>query len=148
LRPAKGWPRFPTRFKDVLVAKTGLGTKRLCPHCGAKFYDLSKDPIVCPKCGSVVEIVIPNPRGGRSEARAAPSVAEPEVAAAPDAELVSLEEADAETAGAKAPVAADDDEDEELADDGADDTFLEEGEDEDEDVSDIIGGDIEDEEET
>ena len=36
------------------MAKPGLGTKRLCPHCGAKFYDLDKDPIVCPKCGTDV----------------------------------------------------------------------------------------------
>ena len=28
-----------------------LGTKRTCQHCGARFYDLSRDPIVCPKCG-------------------------------------------------------------------------------------------------
>src|SRR5439155_6828283 len=32
------------------VAKPELGTKRLCGSCGAKFYDLNKDPIVCPKC--------------------------------------------------------------------------------------------------
>ena len=34
------------------MAKPELGTKRLCGSCGAKFYDLSKDPIVCPKCGT------------------------------------------------------------------------------------------------
>ena len=28
-----------------------LGTKRTCQHCGARFYDLGRDPIVCPKCG-------------------------------------------------------------------------------------------------
>ena len=27
-----------------------LGTKRTCQHCGARFYDLGRDPIVCPKC--------------------------------------------------------------------------------------------------
>ncbi|MBO0711819.1 MAG: TIGR02300 family protein, partial [Acetobacteraceae bacterium] len=32
------------------MAKAELGTKRLCANCGAKFYDLNKDPIVCPKC--------------------------------------------------------------------------------------------------
>src|SRR6185437_8968402 len=96
----------------VLVAKPALGTKRLCPHCGAKFYDLSKDPIVCPKCGSVVEIVAPTTRGGRPDAaRAAPAAAEPEVAETQDAELVSLEEADAENTGAKAPAPTDDAED-------------------------------------
>lgn len=28
----------------------GLGLKRTCLSCGAKFYDLEKSPIVCPKC--------------------------------------------------------------------------------------------------
>src|SRR5262245_47554668 len=38
----------------LTVAKPELGTKRLCGNCGAKFYDLSKDPIVCPKCHTVM----------------------------------------------------------------------------------------------
>ena len=29
----------------------GLGLKRICLSCAAKFYDLEKTPIVCPKCG-------------------------------------------------------------------------------------------------
>ncbi|MDB5446174.1 MAG: hypothetical protein JWQ97_1491 [Phenylobacterium sp.] len=29
-----------------------LGTKQICPTCQAKFYDLSKRPAHCPKCGS------------------------------------------------------------------------------------------------
>ena len=133
------------------MAKPGLGTKRLCPHCGAKFYDLAKDPIVCPKCGSVVEIMAPNVRGGRAEAAARAPVArqEVEVPEVQDAEFVSLEEADAETAGSKVAVVDDaEDEDVEIAADIEDNTFLEETEDEDADVSDIIGGEIEDEEET
>ncbi len=27
-----------------------LGEKRACPKCDAKFYDLNKNPAVCPKC--------------------------------------------------------------------------------------------------
>ena len=27
-----------------------LGTKRICPSCGAKFYDMHKSPIECLKC--------------------------------------------------------------------------------------------------
>jgi uncharacterized protein (TIGR02300 family) len=49
------------------VAKPALGTKRICSGCEAKFYDLGKDPIVCPTCETVY--VIPKaepPRGGRS----------------------------------------------------------------------------------
>lgn len=29
-----------------------LGTKRTCGTCNAKFYDLEKTPILCPKCGT------------------------------------------------------------------------------------------------
>jgi len=29
-----------------------LGAKQICPHCQAKFYDLSKRPARCPKCGT------------------------------------------------------------------------------------------------
>ena len=35
------------------MAKPELGSKRQCQNCGAKFFDLNKDPIVCPKCGTV-----------------------------------------------------------------------------------------------
>jgi uncharacterized protein (TIGR02300 family) len=28
------------------------GTKRVCQTCAAPFYDLSRDPIVCPACGA------------------------------------------------------------------------------------------------
>ncbi len=34
------------------MAKPELGTKRLCPSCGAKYYDLNHSPILCPRCGS------------------------------------------------------------------------------------------------
>ena len=48
------------------MAKPELGTKRLCGSCGAKFYDLSKDPIICPKCGTVFEVVAPAASRGRA----------------------------------------------------------------------------------
>jgi uncharacterized protein (TIGR02300 family) len=38
------------------VANPALGTKRLCGGCTAKFYDLGKDPIVCPTCETVFVI--------------------------------------------------------------------------------------------
>jgi uncharacterized protein (TIGR02300 family) len=123
----------------------------LCPHCGAKFYDLGKEPIVCPKCGSVVEIVTVAPRGRPDAAARAPiAPVEAEVPETQEAEFVSLEEADAEAGGSKAAVTAEgEEEDAEIAGDIEDDaTFLEESEDEDEDVTGIIGGEIEDEEET
>ena len=34
------------------MPKEEWGTKRLCPHCGTRFYDLQKDPMTCPACGT------------------------------------------------------------------------------------------------
>jgi uncharacterized protein (TIGR02300 family) len=139
------------------VAKPELGTKRLCASCGAKFYDLSKDPIICPKCETVFHPVVLATRARPESARAPVAPLAPEAAEAPEAgevELVSLEEADAESGGgnkkaATADVDADTEDDEvEVADDAEDDTFLETDEDEGDDVSDIVGGDREDEEDT
>jgi uncharacterized protein (TIGR02300 family) len=33
------------------VVKASWGTKRTCQSCAARFYDLNKSPIKCPKCG-------------------------------------------------------------------------------------------------
>ena len=38
------------------VPKPEFGVKRQCTNCGAKFFDLMKSPIVCPKCGTVYEV--------------------------------------------------------------------------------------------
>ena len=47
----------------------GVGTKRICRSCNAKFYDLEKDPIVCPKCGEVYDPETANkPKRGRKKA--------------------------------------------------------------------------------
>lgn len=34
------------------MAKPEWGVKRICPSCGARYYDLRKDPPVCPSCGA------------------------------------------------------------------------------------------------
>ena len=36
----------------VIMAKPELGTKRVCVSCSTRFYDLTKVPAVCPKCGT------------------------------------------------------------------------------------------------
>src|SRR5215510_126021 len=134
------------------VAKPELGTKRLCANCGAKFYDLNKDPIVCPKCQTAMELEPVAPRARPDTPAVAPApeeeVVAPETA---EAEFVSLEEADAETQGKKEPEgepAESTEEEVELEDESMDDaSFIEEQEEGDEDVSDIVG-DREDEEET
>lgn len=32
------------------MAKVDIGTKRVCPECEAKFYDLTRNPAICPMC--------------------------------------------------------------------------------------------------
>jgi uncharacterized protein (TIGR02300 family) len=34
------------------VTKPNWGLKRTCQSCGSRFYDLNKETIVCPKCGT------------------------------------------------------------------------------------------------
>jgi len=136
------------------VAKPELGTKRLCGNCSAKFYDLNKSPIVCPKCSTVLELAAASrsrPEAVTPARAAAPVPAEEEtvVPETQEAEFVSLEDADAEAQGKKpaegeaAEGAEEDIEIDESLDDAA---FIEETEEGDEDVTDIIG-DVEDEEE-
>lgn len=135
--------------KGLAVAKPELGTKRVCPVTGRKFYDLNRDPVVSPYTGESYprSFFEPAARGGRAEPRAAAAVEEGEDEVA-DVEVISLEEADEESAGAKVVVADDDiDVDEDLGDAGDDDTFLEEDEDDGDDVSDLIGEGLEDDEE-
>jgi uncharacterized protein (TIGR02300 family) len=130
------------------VAKPELGTKRLCGGCGAKFYDLSKDPIVCPKCSTVFQVA-PSSRL-RPEAVRAPVVEEeivvPEAAGA---EFVSLEEADKEAEGAKPAGVEGSEDDVEVEDEPLDDAaFIVPEQEEEDDVTDIIGDGIENDEET
>jgi len=65
------------------VAKPELGTKRLCGNCGAKFYDLSKDPIVCPKCHTVMAPAAVATRPRPEPVSASRPVAAPAAAALP-----------------------------------------------------------------
>jgi uncharacterized protein (TIGR02300 family) len=44
------------------MAKPELGLKRVCVACGARFYDLSKSPATCPKCGTEQPLEQPRPR--------------------------------------------------------------------------------------
>jgi uncharacterized protein (TIGR02300 family) len=39
----------------ITLIKPDLGTKRVCPSCAARFYDLQKRPIECPKCAFTFE---------------------------------------------------------------------------------------------
>ncbi|NUS20767.1 TIGR02300 family protein [Mesorhizobium sp. WSM3859] len=132
------------------MAKAELGTKRVDPETGRKFYDLNKDPIVSPYTGKSY------PRSYFDEGKISALEEDEEVAdkevdgdEEEGAEVVSLEDADEEAKGGGGddlPDLGDDEDDDVDLGDDEDDTFLADEEEEDDDVSDMIGvGDDEDE---
>ena len=135
------------------MAKPELGEKRVCGNCGAKFYDLNRDPIVCPKCATVFEVAAAEKPAPARESKKPVEPAEGEddkdetVVGGP--EIISLEDADddeGETVdGDDVPddVGVDIDDDDDAGDD---DAFLATDDDEDDDVSDILPVSKDDEE--
>jgi uncharacterized protein (TIGR02300 family) len=122
------------------VTKPDLGLKRRCMTCGAKFYDLNRSPITCPKCGTPFQAAPLTPAPAPVAARARDEE-EPEAEAA-GPELVSLEDVGADAAATE-DVSIDDIN---TGDDATDDTFLEEEEEGEDDVSGLIEGDLKDDE--
>ncbi|WP_082478868.1 MULTISPECIES: TIGR02300 family protein [unclassified Methylobacterium] len=130
------------------MARPELGLKRQCMSCGAKFYDLDKDPATCPKCGTIYQAIASSSRV------AAPALAARAAAVPADddedtdaekggPEIVSLDEVEAAEEDTDTTT---DDSDSDSAD--SDDTFLEEEDAGDDDVADLIDGDIENDEES
>jgi uncharacterized protein (TIGR02300 family) len=123
------------------LAKPELGMKRQCQSCGARFFDLSKNPIVCPKCGAVFV------GAARTRVASKEDEADVEMAAPAGVDIVSLDEVEA--AEEKTVETAVDDID--VVDDSSDaedNSFLEEEEEDDDDVTNLIDGDIAPDEES
>src|SRR5580704_5877648 len=38
--------------KEYPLAKPEWGTKRICPSCGTRYYDLMREQVICPKCST------------------------------------------------------------------------------------------------
>ncbi|MEW9616688.1 TIGR02300 family protein [Shinella sp. S4-D37] len=114
------------------MAKAELGTKRIDPETGRKFYDLNRDPIVSPYTGKSYPLSF-------FEETSAAAVLEKDEdedvnevdTENTEVELVSLEDADEDAAGGDdLPDLGDDDVE---IDGDEDDTFLEQDEDDDDD---------------
>ena len=119
------------------MAKPDLGTKRIDPETGRKFYDLNKDPIVSPYTGKTYARSYFD-TGAEKVIEEEEEVEEKEAEVEEDApEVISLEEADEDVKGDDLPE-IEDEEDVDLGDE-EDDTFLADEEEEDDDVADIIG---------
>ena len=128
--------------ESITLAKPALGSKHQCQNCGAKFFDLNKDPIVCPKCGTVFQ------GAARARPAAKPEEEETELATPAGVDMVSLDEVEAAEEKVAEPAVDDIDVEEDAEEDTADDPFLEEEEEDDDDVSNLIDGDIAPDEET
>lgn len=105
-------------LRDLMV-KPELGTKRVCVACATRFYDLTKTPAVCPKCGT--EQPTEAPRARRTGGNVADEKRSKKVPAP------GLEDSDAEV---------------ETAEEEAEEDVLEDASDL-EDDADAISGDIE-----
>ncbi len=124
-----------------MSTKAERGTKHRCQNseCGSRFYDLNRDPITCPVCGSVYALAV----SPMAVAAAAPAedraprkpVKKPAYAVAgakpEDAPEAEADEGLAVVEGEEEPAAADEDE-----------TFLEEEEEDGPDMTGIIGGPV------
>jgi uncharacterized protein (TIGR02300 family) len=120
------------------VVKAEWGTKRICLSCGARFYDMNREPIVCPACSTALDPVVQSrPRRARAATKLVPvaAVADP-VGIVPDEELEEEDEP---------VVIADDEEDDDAEDDGesAIEDVSELGDD---DMADVIETDLDEEE--
>jgi uncharacterized protein (TIGR02300 family) len=79
------------------MAKPELGLKRACASCGARFYDLGRNPAVCPKCGT--EQPAEQPRARRAASAIADERLKKRVAPVEaESEELEVEVADAEEA--------------------------------------------------
>lgn len=121
-----------------MATKEARGTKRTCqnPECEERFYDLNRDPIVCPICESVYKLAhAEGPVAEEIERIKPPVVAKAAgaVAEAGDGDEVEEDDALVSLEDAEADVDTADDED---------DTFLEDDDDGEGNVNEILGGPV------
>jgi uncharacterized protein (TIGR02300 family) len=94
------WARCdqPISLERTTLAKPEWGTKRLCQSCGAKFYDLMRTPITCPKCAAVFHVETETRRRPKPAPEPVKKRKEEEVV---DAAEVATEGVEAEDVGAE-----------------------------------------------
>ena len=88
------------------MSKPDWGVKRTCQGCGARFYDLNRTPIMCPKCGTKNDPAAPTKQRRQAAAKPVEAV-RPPAPVVPDLEVAAVEDA---------PEAADEEEDEVIED--------------------------------
>lgn len=141
------------------MAKPEWGAKRICHNCGARYYDMGKSPVVCPKCNTEFD-----PEAFLKSRRSRPAVIEelpvakakprPEAEDEEDEievageEIVEEEVEDLEVEGADETVAPAEFEDEEIVADDVKDDLLEDADElDDGEMDEVIDVEGEDDEE-
>ncbi len=121
-----------------MSVKAERGTKRTCQNaqCGARFYDLNRDPAVCPICQTAFEFAAAPMAVAAVAPQKAADPRKPKKPIFAEDKPTDAPEAEAE----EALVALEDDEAAPATDD--DETFLEEEEEDGADMSNIIGGPV------
>ena len=104
------------------------GKKRTCLSCGARFYDMLRSPIICPKCETEFVPVVTG-RGSRAKAPApvpAPEQAKPAIEEKENLDLLAEEEDIPDDSGLGILDDGDDDDDliEDTSDLGTEDSVL------------------------
>ena len=101
------------------MAKPEWGVKRTCTGCGARFYDMRRHPIVCPKCDATVD-PLAQLRSQRSRPVPVPVAAAPApVAVVEEVEEVELVEEDDLDDGAELDDVEEESEDEDIIEDAS-----------------------------
>ena len=126
------------------MVKAEWGTKRICPSCGTRYYDLRREPVMCPKCGAAYDPETLQ-KTRRTKAVALPEepiepLAEEEIDADVAAEATEAEEGEEIAIEGAEEAEGEEEEEEEVIEDAS-----ELGEDED-DMAEVIEN-VEDEEE-
>ena len=125
------------------MAKAEWGTKRICLNCGARFYDMNRDPIVCPACSTALDPVAQSrPRRTRAPAKlaAVAAVADPEDVVVEADDEVETEEDE------EAVVAVEDDDDEAETEEDGESAIEDVSELGDDELADVIETDLDEDE--
>lgn len=128
------------------MAKPEWGTKRICLNCGARFYDMNRDPITCPACSTTIDPVAQSrPRRSRAAPKLATAAAVVDVVrpvvVEPDDEVEVEVDDDEEVV-----VAAEDDEEEDEAEEDGESAIEDVSELGDDDMADVIETDLDEDE--
>ena len=127
------------------MVKEELGRKRTCPACAVRFYDLLKEPAVCPRCGDtfVVEDILPSKTSAPVDDKPKAETGAPAEKAKTMDEVPPDDDGDDDEddeAAVIEGVVLDGDDDEAAASGDDKDVFLEDDDDESSSVADLIGG--------